>query len=236
MTQKTDKKIISNGHVIEVYEYEFPCQHGFAGNGGRRKKEEEESERSEEIRATSCRAARNRLRRLAVANFTNHSKFITLTFKRNEKDVQSANNSFKKFIQRLRYRYGRFKYIAVIEFQERGAVHYHMMSDLPYIKNKELRDLWDQGHVKINDIKHVDNVGAYMIKYMLKDLKDPRLKGQKSYLSSKGLDKPIEIRGEGADEMIRVYDLEKKEKVFTSSYESEHNGKITYSEYNLKRS
>ncbi|GAI10009.1 unnamed protein product, partial [marine sediment metagenome] len=40
-----------------------------------------------------------------------------------------TNREFKKFIQRLRYQYGDFKYMAVIEFQDRGAIHYHMISD-----------------------------------------------------------------------------------------------------------
>ena len=115
-----------------------------------------------ENRRGNMQKARNRLRRLITANFDEHSKFITLTFKENLTDVKKANYEYMKFIQRLRYRYGDFKYIAVIEFQKRGAVHYHMISNLPYIDNSKLCEIWGQGFVKINDIRHVDNVGASM--------------------------------------------------------------------------
>lgn len=232
---RTRKKVISNGHILEVYEYENGCQFEYTGQGGRRKKDEEKSERSEEIRKMSSRKARNNVRRQCLANFSEHSKFLTLTFAENVTDIKEANKRFKKFILRMRYRYGDFKYLAVIEFQERGAVHYHMMSDLPYIANNKLNEIWSHGFVKINDIRHVDNVGAYMVKYMLKDVSDCRLEGQKAYLSSRNMDKPLEFRGDVADRIIETYELQDKEKVFTNSYESEHHGTITYSEYNLKR-
>lgn len=233
--KKSDLKVVANGHILEVYNFENGCYSGFESQGGRRGKGDDKSERENENRTKSSRSARNRVRRQVLANFNEHSKFITLTFKDNVTDVQIANKEFKKFIQRMRRRYSSFKYLAVIEFQERGAVHYHMMSDLPYIPNKQLNEIWRNGFVRINDIKHVDNVGAYMVKYMLKDVNDDRLKGNKAYLSSRGLDKEKVFRGEEAKRIIELYGLEGKEKVFTNSYESEHHGQINYSEYNLKR-
>ncbi|MGM9458151.1 rolling circle replication-associated protein, partial [Lacticaseibacillus rhamnosus] len=76
------------------------------------------------------------VRRLVLANFDAGSKFVTFTFAENVKDIDQANREWKKFVQRLRRRYGDFKYLSVIEFQKRGAVHYHMISDLPYVKKK----------------------------------------------------------------------------------------------------
>ena len=67
---------------------------------------------------------------------------------------------------RLNYKLNqKIKYLAVIEFQERGAVHYHVLSDIPYIPQKELQDIWGHGFVYINAVKHVDNIGAYIVKY-----------------------------------------------------------------------
>lgn len=232
MAKKSDIKIIANGHVIEVYRYEKPTISEYKGNGGRTK---ETSERAEEHRKNSSKATRNRVRRQVLANFDERSKFITLTYKDNVTDLEVTNRDFKRFIQRLRYRYGGFKYLAVIEFQERGAIHYHMISNLPYIENNKLAELWGRGFVKINDIRHVDNVGAYMCKYMLKNVQDERLKGNKAYLSSRGLDKEIVYRGEDARRVLKALEIDKKEKVFTNSYESEHNGLIEYEEYNMKR-
>lgn len=235
-------KAIVTGHVIEIYEYEkLPTL------PDRRKLEKKKKDRPvwlQEIerqakelenRRGNMQKARNRLRRLITANFDEHSKFITLTFKENLTDVKKANYEYMKFIQRLRYRYGDFKYIAVIEFQKRGAVHYHMISNLPYIDNSKLCEIWGQGFVKINDIRHVDNVGAYMIKYMTKDIHDERLRGLKSYQTSKNLVRPKEYTGEQVEQIVRFYGLETKKAVFTNSYENEHLGMATYKEFNLKR-
>jgi len=237
----TFKKIIASGHVIELYEFEKPMFYAFRGSGGR-KKEGGNMDRAEEYRKQSCYRAREKIRRLCLANFNNHSKFITLTFAdgsvNDVTDIRICNKEFKKLIQRMKYKYDDIKYIAVIEFQDknnRGAVHYHMISNLPYIPNQELNRLWGNGFVKINDISNVDNVGAYLVKYMLKNVHDERLKGKKAYLASRNLDKPSEFVGNVVDLVIEALDLEKKKKVFASSYPSEYLGKITYSEYNLKR-
>ena len=47
--------------------------------------------------------------------------------------------------------------------------------------------------IRCNKIDNVDNVGAYVTKYMTKDNTDESYKVEKSYFSSKGLFKPIEI-------------------------------------------
>lgn len=246
-----DVKLIANGHILEVYRYEKAVMSDFEGRGGRRKKEDEKSDKAEEHRKQSSRKARNEVRRQVLANFDEHSKFITLTFRdgvvNDLTNVQECNYEFKKFIGRLKYwlkknkpKHAKLKYLAVIEFQDkndRGAVHYHMISNLPYIKNSELADIWNNGFVRINDIRHVDNVGAYMVKYMLKDMNDERLNGEKAYLSSKGLDKSTVIRGNIVDKLVlEQYGItEDTKKAFTNSYISEHHGQVVYSEYNLKR-
>lgn len=223
-------RVVVSNHVVEVYKYEkeqwseFECPE----REGRRSADECTDR-------FSVYRTRERIRRLILANFDNHSKFITLTFRENMTDLDEAHVRFKRFIQRMRYKYQGFKYLAVVEFQERGAVHYHMISDLPFIKNKELADIWKQGFVKINDISHVDNVGAYMIKYMAKDLADKRLSGRKAYLYSKGLEKPCELRGEDAKRVIEIYGLNNKKPVYGSTFESEYTGHVDYNEYNLKR-
>lgn len=235
MPSQTNLKVIANGHVIEVYEYELPVWHGYEGQGGRKSQDEPKSDREDENRRLTCRRARDVIRRICLANFDDHSKFVTLTFREQTADVKKANIDFKRFIQRMRRRYANFKYVAVIEFHEKGGIHYHMMSDLPYIPKKQLEGIWSHGFVRINDITNVDNVGAYMVKYMLKDITDERLRGHKAYLTSRGLNKPITLRGIEAQEVLDLYRLEDKKKVFTNSYISEHHGNINYSEYNLKR-
>ncbi|MBY9082359.1 protein Rep [Paenibacillus sp. CGMCC 1.18879] len=260
--QKKYRKMVVTGNVIEVYEMESkPYQLFRKYQDGNKPDwlaewEAEIKSRTLEERVASCDTlrdaerlvrdhvgreqrnitrTRNNVRRLALANFDNGSKFVTFTFAKNITEISVANQEWKSFIKRLRYKYGRFKYMAVLEFQKRGAVHYHCIWDLPYIRKSELAEIWGQGHIKVNRIDHVDNVGAYIVKYMTKDLMDERFVGSKAYQCSKGLDRPIVLRDEELDVVWQLYDLEHRKTAFESSYTSEHHGLIIYKEYNLKR-
>ena len=240
--KNTYLKVIATGSVFEIYEYEkmpvLPSQ--------KKKNKKESDDKYCDIefdntltdRQNNMHKSRNNFRRLVTANFDAGSKFITLTFRDDITDVKEANKEFKKYIQRMRYRYGDFKYANVIQFQDKnrgGVVHYHMMSDLPYIPHEDLEKIWGHGFVGINKIDHVDNVGAYMIRYMAEDMNDTRLMGEKSYSTSKNLDRPIEFVGDVAEEIIKMYDLEQKETVYNSHYTTEHLGTASYKQYNLKR-
>ena len=235
-------KLIVTGGVVEIYEHEKLPKLPGRKRDERNQKEflekygDYEFDNSLTDRQGNQHKARNNLRRLITANFDASSKFITLTFKDNLTDVKQANYEFTKFIQRLRYKYGKeFKYANVIQFQDRGAVHYHMMSDLPYIPHKQLQEIWKNGFVYINKITHVDNVGAYMIRYMGKDMTDSRLMGEKSYMTSKNLERPREYVGDEAQMIIEALQLEDKKMVYNSSYTTEHLGLDLYKQYNLKR-
>ena len=181
-------------------------------------------------------------------NFSGSDKFITLTYAENMKDLNKADDDFKKFIKRLKYRYNikDLKYIAVRERQKRGAIHFHFLCDwnielLGESHTRELerfiaKDVWKHGFVDIKAIGHVDNVGAYLIKYMTKNLSVELYSNKKLYLCSRGLKRPLEYKGEEAEALIKFYEIQKQKEVFTNSYESEYLGKITYNEYNLERS
>lgn len=252
------KKYIITGHILEVYEYEkFVC-----GHGGKEKKEPLE-ELKKEINETTIlnysnhnKVRQNEVRRLTCANFNKLSTFITLTFddKKVQHDihnVKECNYQFKKFIQRLK-RYlkkekylNSLKYLAVIEFQDtndRRAVHYHVVFNIPYIPHKELEKLWGMGFVYIEKINHVDNVGAYLIKYMTKDSTDERLMGLPAYLRSKNLIEPKEIiltESENMKIATEYYQLDtliaSTLAVYEAEYDTEFMGKCQYKQYNLER-
>jgi hypothetical protein len=264
-SNKSYYKVVTSGHIVEIYKYEEGVKTGTRHKrpplydpetgeitfidpktGKETPRCDPETGYSvgynpEIAKRHNARRAKNEFRRLVISNFTTKSKFVTLTFRDGSvadvKDVRECNHEFKKFIQRLRRRFGNFKYVKVIEFQDsndRGAVHYHMMSDLPYIDNNELAGIWGHGYIGINRIDHVDNLGAYMMKYMVKDFNDDRLSGEKAYTASKNLIRPIVSYGHEAVEIAEIHMKNKKE-VFTSEYESEYQGQIIYKEYNLQR-
>jgi len=198
-----NQKMIKSGKVIEIYNYENKVQYGYLDENkvGRIVCDNKENKRANREKVVN-RAKRN-IRRLANCNIQRNSKFVTLTFKDNITDLDIANYEFKKFIQRLKYKTNiDLKYLAVIEFQERGAVHYHtMLFNLPYMTNSALTRVWKNGFVRINKIDNVDNVGAYLTGYLTKqkhiteneELQEDKLLEKKCYFTSKNLKQPIEI-------------------------------------------
>lgn len=234
------EKIVVTKGITEVWRYQ---KINTKGGGLREKEGDGPGKENEENYRKRQRVRRNRIRQLVCTNFDSGSKFVTLTFNNqlgfDITNVKACNRHFKQFIQRLKYRYPDLKYVAVIEFQKRGAVHYHMICNLPFIKKGELQTIWAGGFVKINRIDKVDNVGAYVIKYMCKDTEDKRLQGLKAYNCSKGLQEPIELttwREEDTEAWRTIHEaLEKESPSYSAKYESENAGTIEYRQYNSNR-
>lgn len=231
----------------------------FAGQGGVNKEfwedKDNKGDRVTQRRMQTLRDARNKCRRLAIANFNAESLFITLTYasemEQLEDQVSVSDKHFKAFIRKLSNRgKDKFDYIAVREFTKRGRVHYHMICNAPlsWQDNDELRalerkigeEVWCHGFVDIQRMnktkkgQNVDNVGAYLTKYMTKEVNEERLKGKKAYLSSKGLAQPEVFNGIEALKIVEA--MKTKKETFTNEYDSEYLGKINYLEYNLLRS
>lgn len=70
------------------------------------------------------------LQRLVKSNEDIFKTFITLTFEENLKDIDVANQKFKSWRTKIKSIFKDFKYICVPEFQKRGAVHYHLLTNL----------------------------------------------------------------------------------------------------------
>lgn len=159
--------------------------------------------------------------RIVDCNFDNKTKFMTLTFKENIQDIACTNYEFSKFIKRLNFylyhvKKQCLKYLAVWERQKRGAIHYHIIFfDLPYMKNKELEDIWGHGFIKINRIAvdSKDNRGRYVSKYFSKDIDEKTYK-QKSFFKSQNLKSPI-IKRKTQDELS---DFSNDNVVFSKTY------------------
>lgn len=189
----------------------------------------------------NARRSKMELRRLVLANFSDRDKFLTLTFRDGSvsdvTDVAACNKAFDRYLKRLRRNFPDVKYCRVIEFQDssgRGAVHYHCILSLPYVPYDKLSQLWGNGFVGINAIEHVDNVGAYIQKYMAKDFDDARLAGKKAYTCGGDLTRPIVLYGDEAEDMYDQF-LRDKLPTFKNSYPSDWQGEVQYDEYNERR-
>jgi hypothetical protein len=230
------KKVVVSGNLVEEYFYDEPLRinGGIKDNPNRKKKN---NQRSEEYKGRSINIARNTIRRLVQANFGKDSKFLTLTLNnQNAFDITSikeCDTKFRLFIRSLRLRFADLKYLAVREFQTRGAVHYHLIVNLPFILNDDLANIWGHGFIKINEIDNVFGIGVYISKYLSKDFGDVRFKGVKTYVASRNLKRPVVYYGEEADSILKEVIKPKELPSFENSYKSVRNGYVYFSEYNL---
>ena len=128
----------------------------------------------------SFRRRKQRIRRLINSNNVGKSSFLTLTYKDNMISQSQGYKDLNNFLKRLRYHYPQFnKYLYCIERQERGAIHFHLVFfDVPKIDNEILSKLWGKGFIRINKTENVNNLGAYMTKYMSKESQKLALTGR----------------------------------------------------------
>lgn len=210
---------------------------------GRAGKGEIDEKIKEENREKVTSRAKKEVRRIVNSNVGQYgddftSKFVTLTFAEHITDLAAANYEFKKFIKRLNYQIfktktSNVKYTAVPEFTKKGRVHYHVIFyNLPYVKSDILSDIWGNGFIKINKIDNCDNVGAYVSKYMTKD--NDEIVGKKCYFNSRGLFKSTEIIDKKEVESLRN-SLPLEKVTYTTTFDNDYLGTITYLQYNFNK-
>ena len=235
-------KVVVSGKQVEVFKYkkyiwrDYETKQ-FENENEKPQKEPkqlnafEELENKKQQMKSSLNRTKTEIRRLTNAN-PQLNKFMTLTFAENITDLKEANYIFNQFIKRISYKYGDFEYLAVPEFQKRGAVHYHLLCKLPFVEISEMQAIWGQGFIKINKIDNVNNVGAYVCKYLSKDMFDERTFGKKKFFRSQSLSEPVELLGYSAMKFIEKY-LSALKPVFEKKFESEWVGEVEYKAYSL---
>ena len=139
-----------------------------------------------------------------------------------------------------------------MEFQQRGAVHYHIVCNLEFIKLDILNKLWDNGWLVIERVRSVRDTGRYFVKRFCnlgqvfathadkrklseKDFKKIenakkekiQLSGRKKFFCSRGLARPVEIKGtlnvlefQSQNKMKKVFEKDWKYKDLKIEYKS----------------
>lgn len=184
------QKAYISPYIIEEYTYAQPVIVGLSPFSGKKSIDKTPKIRSE----FSVSRVRKHVRRIINAN-PELNKFLTLTFEDNVKDLKTANYEFKKFRQRFEYfTRQKLKYVAVPEFQKRGAVHFHVMLDIPRIAWQHYQEIWGNGRVKIEKIRSNRKTGSYMAKYISKaKYCDLRYFGKKAFFCSRNLKKCVQL-------------------------------------------
>jgi len=236
MAYTYDFKVVVSGKQVEVFKYKKQVWRDFEATEREAQREPKQLNffEAEQLKKQRMKFSINRtkteIRRLVNSN-PQLNKFMTLTFAENITDLKTANYIFNKFILRMSYQHPDFQYLAVPEFQKRGAVHYHLLCNLPFVTIGRLQAIWGQGFIKINKIDSVNNVGAYMSKYLGKEL-DERTFGKKKYFRSQNLKEAVELLGWLALRFFEKF-LSFLTPVFEKFFKSEWVGEVEYSAYTL---
>ena len=232
-------KVVVSGKQVEVYKYKKNVWRDFKKkeNNNNTQKEPkqlsilEKIELKQQKQQYSVNRTRTEIRRLINSN-TQLNKFMTLTFADNITDLKQANYIFNQFIKRITYKYPNFEYLAIPEFQERGAVHYHILCKMPFIHFSEIHKIWGQGNIDIRVINNVTNIGAYVCKYLSKDMFNDKTFNKKKFFRSQSLSEPIELLGYWAIMFVQKF-LSLLTPVFEKTFENEWIGEVEYKAYSL---
>lgn len=184
--------------------------------------------------------------RIAKSNADKWKSFITLTFEKNIIDLKEANKKFKYFIDKVRRVKKDFSYIAIPEFQKRGAIHYHLLTNIDIddntllysqennLKYKHIK-YWNEGFTSIEVMTgDVKKIVGYISKYMTKDI-DNRLFGHRRFFYSQNLKMPKDNFIDLSNDM--EYDfykkrIQNKELIYQNEYINPYDGtKVTFFEF-----
>lgn len=176
-----------------------------------------ESEKREQNNADAGRAAKKAVRHRCKA--LGADRMVTLTYRENMTDRAEALKHWDLFRRRLK-KAGRFDYVAVIEQQERGSIHFHIA-----VQGRQcyvlLRSIWQSilgkdadgrqmGQVNVREphkfgfgVKGNHKLASYIAKYCGKEMlsrvppdfvgpiRPMRVLDEKRYFSSRGIPIPV---------------------------------------------
>lgn len=239
------------GPVLEVKIYEKPIKYGLEDTNKKARERREYVKTKDTSRRVGDFRTKRRIRQLIYANAHKYLDgrgrahtpiFITFTFADNITSPKEANKYFTKFLKRLNYaltgsKQATLKYLTVIEFQKRGAVHYHsVFFNLPFINgnvHEFIAKAWSHGFIKINAINDLQHLANYVAKYLTKSERDERLDQKKYFFTSKYLYQPVEIYDNNKIGFILQYLPSSAEKVEVD-YKNYRGENINYIRYKLK--
>lgn len=183
--------------------------------------------------------------RLAKANAKDWESFITLTYAENMEDVAKSKKDLEYFVKNIKKVKKDFKYIAIPEFQKRGAIHFHLLTNLSLQDNNIITKqknnnkyydvkYWNKGFTSYEDISgDVKKIVGYISKYMTKDNADDRLFNFKRYTASQNLIKPvtefISMRDKTSREWLINY-FKDKECIYNNTYVDDYNRPVEFFE------
>lgn len=272
INKKYDIKLVESGNYVQLYMYETKKLKKKKDNDidlmlkknkidkmvdTKNEKITTSNNTTNEIEMRNIIRSKLECQRIAKANDTQWETFITLTFKENITDIDNANKRFRYFVDKIRRVKKDFKYICIPEFQKRGAIHYHLLTNIPVnsklLPKREPLKLWNKETKSYKEIEYYDikywnegfssaeiikgdqkKIVGYISKYMTKDI-DNRLFNKHRYFYSKNLDKPKENFIDTDNEEEYNYYIKKiqdKDLIYQNQYVNPYdNTNVTFLEF-----
>jgi hypothetical protein len=173
--------------------------------GGNRKQEQRVLSEDEMLENLMRSAKRAYQTALCKAKALRVDRMLTLTFARNVVVAmkEQALSCFARFTRLCRAEFGQFEYIATMETQKRGAIHFHLAVNR-YYNVWQLWELWKKAVVESGLAQSADKIGSvyinkrasqskqgiarYVCKYIMKEFYNSMAnheQNRKRYFSSK---------------------------------------------------
>jgi len=228
---KTNIKLIEVGNQIELFKYSRPIT--IDNHDVKQKSILSISKRSSEYKTRNTFKALTKIRHYIMHNF-NDARFFTLTFKDSKTfdntDLDTCYRLFRYFFKKLRKKYNyNYQYVVVPEFQNRGAVHFHFVSNLPYIDQYDLTKIWSYGFVWVNKVRSGVSSALYLSKYIIKNYQDKRFEHKRRYRKSIGLILPQpEYNKEIITNKVKEYLKNGGKVVLKTSFANSHTGLVKH--------
>lgn len=239
---KVSQKLIISGSFVEHYEFEKSYWVGYPRFVRKRNAWGQDLAKrllpvQDSIRGDNVGRTRTKVRRLVNCN-QELNRFMTMTWNEPIFDLSKSNPEFRKFIKRMNRLYPKFKYLAVPEFQPTSKrVHYHLLCNLPFLDENTLTKIWGHGFCFLRKIDDVDNMGAYICKYLGKANFDSRYFKKNKFFYSYNLLRPVVV-----DKLNEVLKILKNlpvgisclcQNIYKSEFLTEFLGVIQYKQYKL---
>ena len=218
---------------VEVTSLALNADESLGKGGGAPRRNTERSQMSDRSLQDSLKRASITMRRRILS--INASRMLTLTFRQNITDPLIAWGRFKYFMKLVQAGKSPFLYVAVMEFQKRGAIHFHLAVNRK-LDYKYIRTLWyravgnidvqsEDGSIKSLpngniDVRNPNRCGfnswnprrlaGYLTKYLKKSFNDSTEFNKRRYSSSKNIPVPQPVVGWacfGSDMQLVLHEL-----------------------------
>lgn len=169
--------------------------------------ESEKAQKAEDNRKRAIRRARQQVRWAVKAIGADH--MLTLNYRENMQDLHRLKRDWQEFVRLVRLKYPDWLYVAIREYQERGALHLHVAvvgrQDIKYLRRCWYKTLGASMEAKGEDtpgqinvrapmkrwggngyIWRPDKLAGYMTKYLHK-MFEVHEKGSKHYWTAKNI-------------------------------------------------